>query len=180
MPEETNGQPIDEVQTGEYDFGDVGQTFTYTYCVTGFEFILYDSYGDGLFSGAGCPTDGSVLISQNGDSLTGLATANADFGTQTILNFCVSGVGIEELSFDAVIYPNPANDNITVSLPFEVNGGYDLYDLSGKLLVSKNIPGQQFKINLDTYANGAYFLRVWTDGGNQIIKKIIKEKPLQR
>jgi hypothetical protein len=148
-----------------------------SWCLGGgcYAYVINDSYGDGLFSGAGCPTDGSVLISQNGDSLTGLATANADFGTQTILNFCVSGVGIEELSFDAVIYPNPANDNITVSLPFEVSGGYDLYDLSGKLLVSKNIPGQQFKINLDTYANGAYFLRVWTDGGNQIIKKIIIE-----
>ena len=53
----TNGQAIDQVQAGDYDFGDAGQTFTYTYCVVGFEFILYDSYGDGL---AGSTTGGSI------------------------------------------------------------------------------------------------------------------------
>jgi hypothetical protein len=77
----TNGQPIDEVQAGEYDFGDVGKTFTYTYCVIGFEFILYDSYGDGL---AGSTTGGSIdgsctIFDCNGDTIWSLP--NPGFGS---------------------------------------------------------------------------------------------------
>ena len=45
---------IGEATQGTYDYSDVGQTYTYEFCVqqSGFELVLNDSYGDGLQNGA--------------------------------------------------------------------------------------------------------------------------------
>ena len=57
---------IGEVTTNTYNFNDIGQTFTYDFCVdqnAGFELILNDSYGDGLAgSTSGGTLDGNVTI----------------------------------------------------------------------------------------------------------------------
>ena len=57
---------IGEATQGTYNFNDIGQTFSYNFCVdknAGFELILNDSYGDGLAgSTSGGSLDGSVVI----------------------------------------------------------------------------------------------------------------------
>jgi len=57
---------IGEAPQGTYNFNDIGQTFSYNFCVdknAGFELILNDSYGDGLAgSTSGGTIDGSVII----------------------------------------------------------------------------------------------------------------------
>ena len=51
---------------GDYDFNDIGQTYTYTFCVNqyaGFELIINDTYGDGLAgTSSGGTIDGSCVI----------------------------------------------------------------------------------------------------------------------
>lgn len=65
-----SGGIIDEAPQGTYNFNDIGQTFTYTFCIDqniGFELILNDSYGDGMAGGA---LDGNVVIYDcNGDTI---------------------------------------------------------------------------------------------------------------
>lgn len=57
---------IGEEQPGAYDFNDIGQTYTYTFCIdqnAGFELIVNDSYGDGMAgSGSGGSMDGVIVI----------------------------------------------------------------------------------------------------------------------
>jgi len=57
---------IDSVLVGEYDFNDIGQTYTYNFCVdqnAGFELIVNDNYGDGMAgSTSGGTMDGSIVI----------------------------------------------------------------------------------------------------------------------
>ena len=81
----STGQPIDAVTQGSYTYADANKTFTYGICVplTGFEFILNDSYGDGLAgSGTGGTTDGDCRIMDcDGDTLWQLPTPN--FGNVT-------------------------------------------------------------------------------------------------
>ena len=81
-----SGGIIDQAPQGTYNFNDIGQTFTYTFCVDqniGFELILSDSYGDGLAgSTSGGSLDGNVVIYDcNGDTIWSLPDPN--FGNVT-------------------------------------------------------------------------------------------------
>jgi hypothetical protein len=75
-----SGGVIDEHADGDYNYQDIGQTFSYSYCVmeAGFEFIISDTYGDGLAgSTSGGTLDGDVLIRGcNGDTITQLSNGN--------------------------------------------------------------------------------------------------------
>ena len=71
---------------GAYDFNDIGQTFTYNFCVdknAGFELVLTDTYGDGLAgTTSGGDLDGNVKIYDcNGDLIWELP--DPDFGSTT-------------------------------------------------------------------------------------------------
>ena len=93
-----SGGVIDEHIDGDYDYQDIGQTFSYSYCVmeAGFEFIISDTYGDGMAgSTTGGSLDGDVLIRGcNGDTITQLSNGNW-------LNAAQENVGI---GFGSVAY----------------------------------------------------------------------------
>jgi len=71
-PGETSWQFVDglgntfDYPVGTYDFNDIGQTYTYTFCVSQtaqFEMIINDSYGDGMAgSTSGGSMDGEIFI----------------------------------------------------------------------------------------------------------------------
>ena len=65
---------IDEAIPGTYDFNDIGQTYTYTFCIdqnAGFELVVNDTYGDGMAgSTSGGSMDGMIVIYDcNGDTI---------------------------------------------------------------------------------------------------------------
>lgn len=78
-----SGGIIGAVTDGTYNFNDIGKTFTYNFCIdknTGFEFIINDTYGDGLGgTTSGGTIDGNVVIYDcNGDIIWELP--EPDFG----------------------------------------------------------------------------------------------------
>ena len=92
---------IGSVEPGEYDYNDIGQTYTYNFCVdknAGFELIVNDTYGDGLAgSTSGGTLDGSVVIYDcNGDVIWEL---DPNFGTVAYSGqqFGIECEGIEEI-----------------------------------------------------------------------------------
>ena len=93
-----SGEYGDEVQDGTYTYQDVGQTYSYDYCVmeSGFEFIITDTYGDGLAgSTTGGTVDGEVVIKGcDGDTITYLSS-------NTWLNAAQDTVGV---GFGSVAY----------------------------------------------------------------------------
>ena len=93
-----SGGVIDEHIDGDYNYQDIGQTFSYSYCVmeAGFEFIVSDTYGDGLAgSTSGGNLDGDILIRGcNGDTITQLS--NGEW-----LNAAQENVGV---GFGSVAY----------------------------------------------------------------------------
>ena len=87
--------------------------------------------------------------------------------------------GIEEakgINLSVSAYPNPTTDYLTLSISeFEIsNLTYQLYDISGKLLQSEKITGNQTNIVMSNLVPANYFVKVIA--GNQLIKefKIIK------
>ncbi len=78
--DQSNGNLLFNIAQGTYTFNDIGQTFTYTTCVSGAggELIFNDSYGDGLAgSTTGGTVDGDVVIYDcNGNILWELPDPN--------------------------------------------------------------------------------------------------------
>jgi hypothetical protein len=86
---------------GTYTFNDIGVTYTYTYCVSAtgpFEFVLSDTYGDGI-QGNGSPNSaGEVVIYDcDGDTITYLSGGTWVDGSQT-------PIGVD---FGTVAYSTP-------------------------------------------------------------------------
>ena len=77
-----------------------------------------------------------------------------------------------EVSNEVVVYPNPFTNELQI-----VTGrkfiSMDLYDVLGKLIISK-----QFSSSLDTssLANGMYFLNLYAEDGGVVVKKVFKVK----
>jgi hypothetical protein len=76
---------------------------------------------------------------------------------------------------DIIVYPNPANDNITVEHPVSSgDANIKLYDMAGKLLleakVEKNV--SQTKIKVINLPRGAYNV-LWTNGENSASKSLL-------
>ncbi|ASE99959.1 putative peptidase [uncultured virus] len=96
----TNAGPNVQTPSGTYTYNDIGVTYTYTHCVSstaGFEFILTDTYGDGMM-GMTPPEAGEIVIYDcNGDTITYLSGGTWVDGTST-------PVGV---NFGTVAYSTP-------------------------------------------------------------------------
>ena len=83
-----SGGPYSDVTGGEY--------ITENFClaVDCYDFIINDSYGDGMFGSqwGSCTVDGNYTITDvlSGTILASTLAANADYGNQEINNFCLS------------------------------------------------------------------------------------------
>ncbi|HDO26853.1 MAG TPA: T9SS type A sorting domain-containing protein [Bacteroidetes bacterium] len=78
------------------------------------------------------------------------------------------------------VYPNPATDELFVSIPSSNEGDFNisLIDLTGKELIRKNsdfnIQNNVVQLNLNGISPGMYFLRI-NNGQNTFTKKVIVE-----
>ena len=103
----------------------------------------------------------AVIVTQNGC-------------TDTSTCFNVNTVGIDEQNQNAfTLYPNPANDNITI----EANNGsvVVIYDALGNQVFSTTTLNAKTEIDLRNFANGIYFVRVISDN-NEATQKLIISK----
>ncbi|WP_438962490.1 T9SS type A sorting domain-containing protein [Nonlabens sp.] len=73
------------------------------------------------------------------------------------------------------VFPNPSNGNFTLSWNSLDDFDYSIYDVSGKLITSRNNnSGNQHTIDLNGVAQGMYFLNITTATGTVTEKLIIK------
>jgi hypothetical protein len=83
--------------------------------------------------------------------------------------------GIKDISTSAIhIYPNPAMENIHITLPENVQQGiFTLYDMQGKMLMKQEI-GKEEIISVGYLSSGMYIYKITTDKQNHQGKMIIK------
>jgi hypothetical protein len=94
-------------------------------------------------------------------------------------NFVITGIlSNEQFEMNNVsIYPNPSKDIYTISLGDLVPSLIEVYDLSGKIILSKKnnlISNFETSINLTDAAQGVYFVKIVAND-QQIVKRIIKK-----
>lgn len=119
------------------------------------------------------------------DEINALYRANMCYQSITVTDALVINTGI--LSYNPVtynstvtIYPNPANDHITIDCGNLANvTGYSIkiYNELGQEVFSGAMNTQQYSVALNTWTgNGLYFVRIY-DASNNVVntKKIILE-----
>jgi hypothetical protein len=72
-----------------------------------------------------------------------------------------------------VVYPNPVENNVLVNISDPVDCRINIYNLEGKLILTKNIHSQNTIINTENLTNGTYILNI-SNNGERTIKKMVK------
>lgn len=97
---------------------------------------------------------------------------NAGVAAIDYVNFPMDGemgpLTIEENGMGILgVYPNPASEQVTITLPETDNKGYTLalFDLNGNRILTRNISGTEngYTLNVKHLASGAYILSVFND-----------------
>lgn len=72
------------------------------------------------------------------------------------------------------LFPNPVKDILTINLANQSFNSYKIYNLTGQIVLNYT-QNNQNQINVSTLENGIYFIKITTDNGKSITKKVIKK-----
>jgi len=70
----------------------------------------------------------------------------------------------------ATIYPNPAKNIFNIKLQEMQSGSVNIYDLTGKRVLSTELNGLETEVNCNTLQNGLYVVEITVDGKTQVQK----------
>lgn len=94
---------------------------------------------------------------------------------QYIFNF-LSGVN-EQTNTTTInnMYPNPASNQLNVTLDHANNAIYSVFDLAGKLVEKGNTGSDNLILNLDNYTNGVYYLNITSNERTSTRKFVVSK-----
>jgi PKD repeat protein len=128
-------------------------------------------FGDGNTSTDENPTH----IYTTGGVYTVTLIANGPCGADTttyVLNLEITA--LDELSASIDMYPNPANDVLTINADQVLDASIEVYNVSGKLVLSENIQGTTKTINVTNLAKGMYMIKITNNEGSSIQRLIVE------
>jgi hypothetical protein len=70
------------------------------------------------------------------------------------------------------VFPNPANDNLNITLPEGERQLVTIEDVSGRIVYSQYHPAGTSALTVAALANGMYILRATSEEGNTVSEKI--------
>ena len=130
-----------------------------------YNFVIYDSYGDGICCAYG---NGSYAVNYNGS----VYASGGTFGDEETTNFCVT-LGLNENDLSGVrLYPNPTTGVITVDLSKTelINASLKVTNTLGKIVTQRQISKAISQIDLSKEANGLYLVEIVTESGKLVHK----------
>ena len=158
------------LESEQLSAGDNNQTLVFNYslpeypdCTT---FNIYDSYGDGILGGGGV----SVIDSEGVEIFPFFGY----YGEGATKPFNSDGIlGLGDIDFTSIsVYPNPAKNQINIVNA--ENSTIKVYDMLGKLLISKENITAQEQINVSQLQTGTYFINI-NNSSQSSIKKFVKQ-----
>jgi len=141
----------------------------------------------------GIPIPSSGHIADSLSRLTNpyMSAARAKAYIDTIIGFVVpriaaqfdlatfAGTGVNEVKVNDVlsIYPNPAKEFVTVSIPStEIKiGSVEVLDVVGRSMVNEKVNTHSYQINTSSFNKGIYFVRIILENGNSGVKRLVIE-----
>jgi hypothetical protein len=95
-------------------------------------------------------------------------TATDIFGAQAVESFVLdvkSFVDVDDITGSVSVYPNPAEEMITVTLSGFSQAMMTMTDVNGKTVLQQSLNGEKTQIDLSTMAKGIYFIKIISDRG---------------
>jgi len=87
-----------------------------------------------------------------------------------------ASAGINDLASiwnNVKVYPNPANDNITIETNLNTEQRFEIINMVGQTVYANNIRKIAI-VNTSAFANGVYILKLSSDK-ETVVKKFVKE-----
>ena len=139
------------------------ETDSYRFC-----FGFNSGYGAGNFN-----------VKTNGGAITVFSNTTFTSGFSSSNSFKNTALSSEsfELFDSVVLYPNPAKDKVTISVPqgLDINGKFELYNALGQKIASKKVSSENdLIINTNNYQSGVYFINLTIGEYNKTLR-FIKE-----
>ncbi len=86
----------------------------------------------------------------------------------------ITEINEEHKENNLLIYPNPAEDNLTVEIASSMDAIISIYNIQGQLIMNHNLKFEKTKIDISNFSKGMYFLKINSKNGITI-KKFMKE-----
>lgn len=112
----------------------------------------------------------------NNDGLPDLITGNQAGGMTVYTQAAGSGVGmVEEPTMQVGVYPNPANDKVTIYLGHQHLRlcSITVYNLHGEEMIALKTASTKTDVNTALWPNGVYIIRLVDESKTVINKKIV-------
>jgi hypothetical protein len=131
-------------------------------------------YGDAVFEARG-------MLAMTGDKTEYINSCETSYNDDNTRNSgnsetLVSPVNDNEIARDIKIYPNPANNSITVEYSFNntQKGQIEVYNLTGRKIVSQLLNGNENRVILNTnnWESGIYTYKIIVDNNIVMINKL--------
>ena len=74
---------------------------------------------------------------------------------------CTTALGINDNELDKfIIFPNPADDKITIQLTNNINNGkFEIFNLIGEKMIEQNVTNSKIEINVNSFPIGVYLVK---------------------
>lgn len=139
-----------------------------------YTFTILDSWGDGMSGSWNNSTDGSVLITNTSNSEIIWNFAAGSNWSQKSIQFCIITSEVKTAKNNYQIYPNPTSGLINFEFGDKIEN-VSVYNNLGQLLLQKKVEDYNTSVNIESYPNGIYLIKL-VAGGQSITKKFILEK----
>lgn len=98
-----------------------------------------------------------------------------DFNTMShIASGCSAGLEDNVSGIDFQVYPNPSNEDVTISITNDKIESYSIVDMTGRVVLSNNSTSNTVVINKGTLKAGTYIVNVTTTKGSAANKLVIQ------
>jgi len=141
--------------------------FTISATATGATYQWINCTNNQLISGA---TNQTFTATANGEYAV-IVTQNDCSDTSACTTF--STIGLDELSANFILYPNPANSMVTISSSQPILQ-IEITDLSGKVIQSETAKSNTYNFNVETLSRGIYLVRL-TMNGEVVTRQFVKQ-----
>lgn len=155
-----------------FNYSDNWGTVSFTNLTYGNIGVNYWDFGDGNFSSQSNPTHMYATPGVYNVCLIASNSCRSDTICQSV-NIIVTSTPSSESATETV-FPNPANQTITIKFDQLYTGQIFLYDLTGKILSQKKASASlQEEFDVSVLANGVYYIKYVREQGNISTQRVV-------